>query len=132
MPARSKAQSATIVTDLDALISKPIAFKFQNEIFTVKPVDTGTFLKVAASLGDLQALLSREDPTQTNREEIDEKYFNLLSVLCEDLTLAHIQRMTVAQINALLRLVVRHLTGDTEKFMQATETDSTEKKNQVS
>lgn len=127
-PVRSQSQPL-VITDLDALISKPIAFKFQGEIFTVKPVDTGTYLKVADGLGQLQALTS-QDQANVKREDIDQAYFNLLSNLCDDLKISHIQKMTVAQINALLRLIVRHLTGETEKYMQSD--DSAQKKNQLS
>lgn len=120
LPARAQKKPIQIITDLDALISEPIGFRFAGEDYEIKPVDTESFMKVANALGNIQEILrQRAEGQEVSDEQVYRAYLRFTEPLCPGITLKTLKSMAIPQIHALINLITRHLQGQTAELMQA-------------
>lgn len=106
MPARQ--EPAKVVADLDALIDEPIAIRFQGRVFTVKPVSTRAFMKMADAMGRMQILTTQ---STIKNDDVYKGYHDYISVLCPEITIDMLKSMTLTQVHALLNVLIKHSTG---------------------
>lgn len=126
MPTRAPSKPAKIIADFDALISESIAFRFHGKDFIIRPVDTETFLKVMIGFQEAQMLVRQEaEGKVVDTDAIYDAYLKFIGPLCEDFTVKDLKSMTLSQINALIGLIIKHITGGTDTAMA----ESDEKKN---
>ena len=129
LPGRQK-PSVTVVADLDALISEPIGFQFKGRVYEIKPVDTATFMRTTNALGKIQELLGkRTQGDKIEDEEIYKAYDELITPLCPKFGYQNIKSATLAQLFAVVNLIIKQLTGQTTS---SSETTVDEKKKSLS
>lgn len=107
-PARTKVQDTDIVSDLDALIEKPIAIKLLGKIHVIKPINTATFFQVTNALAKMDAM--KNEPNYTKDQLID-SYTMIFSSVCDTIGKEEIECMTQAQVGALFKIVLDTITG---------------------
>lgn len=107
---RSKVESsAQVVSDLDALVAEPIAFRFKGRVHEIKPISTIELLKFTNAFATLQALSAKSGTVSV--EELVSAYAEVISSVCPSITRADVEEMTQAQVGALFQLVMDSVTG---------------------
>jgi len=101
--------SAQVVSDLDALVAEPIAFRFKGRVHEIKPISTLELLKFTNAFAALQTLQGKSD-TVTVAELVD-AYAGVIASVCPTITREHVEDMTQAQVSALFQLVMDSVTG---------------------
>lgn len=104
----ARASEAEVISDLDALIEKPIAFTFQGRNHIINPITTETFFKVANALSALDAMKSRSDYT---KDDLIAVYLGIFSSVCNSIGKKEIESMTQAQAGALLQIILDCVVG---------------------
>lgn len=110
-PSRTKAKNVDPVTDLDAIISEPVPFRFKGKTHFLKPVTVAEFLKFANANPKLLNGITEPDLTA---QILAERYFDVISSVCDTITLKDIQSMEQAQVAALYQLVLDMVTGQVD------------------
>lgn len=116
MPTRDS-RSTKLIADLDDLISQPIGFRYLGKEYVIEPMTTRNFITVTKALGELEAILKRQEGGELNEDEIYDAYFLFVSSLCKKISLSDIRKATVSQLHALLNLLMQHITGQTASQM---------------
>lgn len=129
-PARNQSswkEGVGIVADLDALIDEPIRFKLHGKVHTIKPISSQSFLVFTNNLAKLWDL---REKNQVTPEELITKYFDLMSSVCETITVQDIKDMTQPQIASLFQLVLDAVSGKAQAKAKemASKMTETEKK----
>ena len=101
-------ENAEVITDLDALISKPIAFMFQSKKHLIKPITTETFFKITNALAAMAAIKNQKDIT---KDELIKLYVDCFSAVCDTIGPKEVDGMTSAQCGALLQAILDCVNG---------------------
>lgn len=101
--------TATIVSDLDALVAEPIAFKLHGRIFTINPISTLELLKFTNAFTKIQAIQGKADSITVS--ELVDAYLGVISSVCPEIERSDIENMTQPQIAALFQLVMDSVVG---------------------
>lgn len=102
-----------VVSDLDALISKTVGFKFQDAIYGIKPLDMNEFLLVTNELAKLDAL-------KTNKiKEVDQLLdgYQGLFDACLDKQI-DVKTMRYTQVTAVFNLILECMMGKAQLEME--------------
>jgi hypothetical protein len=99
---------ATIVSDLDAMVANPIAFRLHGKVHHLNPVTVKEFFAYSNALLSIQTLQSKSDLSD---EEIVDLYAKLIQSVCTSITKDDVKNLTHAQATALLNLIIEHITG---------------------
>lgn len=121
-PARPTAES-DIISDLDALIEKPIGFTFQGKTHVINPITTATFFKVANALSAMDALKNKGD---YSKDDLVGVYLGVFSSVCDTIGRKEIESMTQAQAGALLQIILDCVVGKAQ--VERASVENTEKK----
>lgn len=116
MPARPDVK---LIADLDEIISQPIGFKFGGRDYVIQPVSTSAFLKITQAMENFQALLKVKDskPGEITEDIVYEAFYRWIVILVPEIKLAAVKKMAFAQLNALMTLMIQHITGQTSDAM---------------
>lgn len=106
-PARDQID-AEIVTDLDALESKAIGFKFQGRSYVLQPISTGKLLEIYGAFGKIDDLIKKNSITA---DEVLNSYTDLFSSVCPEMDRETVGKMNQAQAAALFALIFDAVTG---------------------
>lgn len=110
-------KNVKVISDLDDLVSEDVAFVYKGKTYVLNPVTAEDMMKMEVARAKLVLMLTgRADGLALPPDEIYERYFELISPIVKDLTYPDIRSMNVVQLNALLNLVFRQLTGDPELY----------------
>lgn len=115
---------AVIVSDLDAMVANPIAFRLHGKVHHLRPVTTKEFFAYSNALISLDRL--KED-SKISDEEILDTYLRLIQAVCDTIDREDVRKMTHAQAGALIKLIIDHVTGRVHAPEPATEEE--QKKN---
>lgn len=108
-PARSaKHQEAEVVADLDAMLSEPIAFRFQGKTHIIKPISTAELLKYSNAAFRVSEVMKDEKATH---DSVTDAAYGVISSVCSSITRKDLQKMNQVQVGALLNLVIECVTG---------------------
>lgn len=131
LPTRNQSRpNVQVIADFDDLIAQPIGFKVFGKVYEIQPVTTETFLKVANALGQVQNLLSeRAQGREIKDQEVYDHYFQFITPLCPDMTKDELKKLALPQLNALITLIIQHMTGRTPQTPKPVEAEDAEKKN---
>ena len=94
------------MVDLDALVTKPIPFRFGGEIHFVKPLDTAAYFTIVNEVAHLDTLRG----TNSGRDLV-EGYIRLFAAACDTITPEMVWGMSQPQCIALLNLIMDAVTG---------------------
>ena len=100
--------------DLDALISESVRFKFQGQSHEIKPVSIEVFMRFSNAWYELQQLIKNDQIDEKSAMDVS---VGLIQSVCDSLPEEKIRNeMSVAQIGALVQLIVETVTGhDTDE-----------------
>jgi hypothetical protein len=116
MPARGAKLPVKVISDLDDLVAQPIGFRYLGEDYIIAPMTTRNFMIVTQALHELEETLKKQNG-EWDDESIYQAYYEFISPLCPGISLKKIKKGTISQLHALLNLMVRHITGQTEPDM---------------
>lgn len=110
LPARGRAKAidAQVVSDLDAIIARPVAFRWQGQTHVLEPIDVSMFLQVSEAIAKMEALMRKEG---FDLSEAIDTYADVIGSVCKTIGRKELMQMTQAQVGALLQLVYGHVTG---------------------
>lgn len=112
MPARAAARDASVVVDLDDLIAKPVAFKFRGKTYLVEPVTAEKFIEISDSLAIAGNLLTAaQGGAEIHDSQVYAAYQKFVSALVPSFTVDILKQMQLAQVHALINLIIKHATG---------------------
>jgi len=118
-PSRRKyAPDTPVMMDLDALIAKPQTFRWQGQVYAVKPITTETFFRVVNQIAVVQKFgnaTTSKDPDAFYRA-----YADLFETCIDGIGYEEVRRMQVSQIAALLQYVIDVVQGRTEEARAGT------------
>ena len=117
---------AVVVSDLDAMIAQPIAFRLQGKIHHLNPITVKEFFAYSNALLSIERLKERE---VLKDEDMVNVYHGVIHSVCDSITKDDIKNMTHAQAAALLKLIIDHVTGKASLQPKADQGSSVEKKN---
>ena len=100
-----------VVSDLDALISDPVAFRFKGKAHVIKAISVQEFLKTSEALARMNTLLEAKT---VGFEEIVDSYYELIHAVCDTIHREDVLKMTQAQVSALISLVIKAVTGEAQ------------------
>lgn len=114
-PSRMQAKESEpeIVSDLDALESKPVYFRFRGKVRQLKPLSVQGFYKFS---GAYLGLMEKKD---IPAEDVFKRFVDIVQAVCPDISAAELATLTSAQSIALFNLITESVTGkafaETEK-----------------
>lgn len=121
---RKEITPATIVSDLDALIAEPIAFRFQGRVHEIQPISTLELVRFTNAWASLSELNGKSDAISVS--DLVDAYTKVISAVCPSITRSHVEDMTQAQIAALFQLVMDSVVG--KSHVEPDQTDDSKKK----
>lgn len=99
---------AQVVSDLDAMIAHPIAFRLHGKIHHIKPISVKEFYAFTNAIASIGSLEKQEKVTTA---QVIDLYTRIICSVCESITRKDVEMMTQAQCGALLSLIVEAVTG---------------------
>lgn len=127
MPARSASESPRLIADLDELAPKPMAFRLQGKTYQIKIGTVRRLAELSDRFEQVLSLLNRKAAGEIITDfEVYRAYHSYISVLCPELTMDVVMRMTMPQLTTLLKEIIRYATGQ-----QLGETPDLEKKKTI-
>lgn len=97
-----------IVSDLDKMISEPIAFRLHGKVHSIKPLSVKEFYKYSNALARLNGL---RDKDQVGKDDLIDSYFVLFSSVIDSFTIKDLENMTQVQVSALFQLILDAVRG---------------------
>lgn len=120
----SNAPEPVVLSDLDALISKPVAFVFQGRTHVIKTMSTAVFFKAVEAIAKLDRLKDKD----YSKDDLVNAYLEIFSTVCDTIGRKEIESMTQAQAMALFQLILDSVTGKAQVGEEIEPPDSFEKK----
>lgn len=99
---------AQVVSDLDAMVAHPVAFRLHGKVHYIKPISVKEFYAFTNALAGISALESEQKLTSA---QVIDLYERLIASVCDSISRREIEMMTQAQCAALLQLIVECVTG---------------------
>lgn len=112
-PARSKA-SIGPVTDLDAIVSESVTFRFKGKVHNLKPISLAEYLKFINAMAEMNKAFEEKDKSPLTAKDLASKYHAVIAAVCDTITLDDILSMEQAQVAALYQLVIDQITGQVD------------------
>jgi hypothetical protein len=102
-----------IIHDLDLIQSEKIGVKFKGKTYVIEDLKVGQGMKISLAYSKVVDLeLKLANGQQVERTELAQAYYDIISIVIDNITVSDILDMTQDAINALLSLISRKLTGD--------------------
>jgi hypothetical protein len=105
-----------VVSDLDAILTRTVAFTFNGRTHKIPPLALSDFLLLTEGMARIESLKTKMTLSEA---EVLDAYEALFRPACPTLRRREIDQMTVQQIGALHELIVKHVIGakqfETEK-----------------
>lgn len=111
-------QEPLIVRDFDKLVCEPVSFKLHGKAHTLNPITVQEFWRFSESMIQIQALANQKEVTI---EQLAKGYLAVFQSVCPSITLQDVEKMSQAQVGALLQFIVDTIKG-------ASQTDTYQKK----
>lgn len=112
-PAQKQDEKVSLISDLDALVSEKVGFKLNGVVHVLNPVTAEQMMVMELARIKLVHMLNeRIDGLALSGDDVYERYFEFISPIVPSLSYPELRTMTVAQLNNVLNLVFRQLSGD--------------------
>lgn len=109
MPARSQKMPVSVVVDLDAIVSNPIAFRWKGRAHEIRPITVKEYFNFTNAKIDFDQTISSDK--SLGWESLAIKYYQIISSVCDSITVEDIKDMQHAQVAALYQLVLDKILG---------------------
>jgi hypothetical protein len=101
-----------VVSDLDAIAGKEVAFKWRGRKYLIRPMTTEQFFNLSRQLVELDKLTHvKDDNGDALLGRWAAAYAKLFKIACPEITLNDVEDMTQAQIAALFNLILECVAG---------------------
>lgn len=132
-PARTNAEDLNLIADLDEIHAKKVTVKCNGKEFPLLPVTLDMATEVDAQNRAMRNYVSRIDSKNpSDMETVYDQYFLFFRIICPEMSLEEVKKMTVVQVNRLYIVMSKHvyteLSGKTLSEIQ----DEEKKKTQLS
>ena len=120
MPTRMSASNDyDVISNIDDILDKPIAFVLHGKAHQINPVTTREFLEWSKALAGLSAL---RDKKHNDEKELIEAHLLTINTLCPSITKEDLETATQAQIAAIYGILLDHVSGKahTEDYKKKT------------
>lgn len=108
-PARSMAlQDIKVVSNLDDILTQPVAFILHGKTHYLEPLNTETFFRWSECLAQLFELKNQD---KLPSSELLDAYDKLFRSVCPTITRSDIAECKQSQIAALLSVLLDHVSG---------------------
>ena len=109
MPARAQAEDdgVELIADIDSIVERTLSFKFMNRIHKLKNLDLENFMLWSNAWASMFELKNKE----TSEEETLVKYLEVISSMCDSITIDDLKKAERPQIAALFGIVIDHALG---------------------
>lgn len=104
----TNSKSIRLVTDLDAILADPVAFRFNGKTHYIRAVTTKEFYQFMDSYQGIVDTLN--DPMAT-RGAIVKSAHSVVSSVCDSITLDDVMQMNHLQVKALFKLIIQSVSG---------------------
>lgn len=111
----SKEPSFEVVTDLDAIMTRTVGFKFEGRIHKIPPLPVESFLYATNALAKIESLRKKDKLTAT---ELLKAYEELFAIMCPTITIEHIKKMSHHQVGSLFNTILEIILGKAELTAQ--------------
>ena len=111
-----------MIVDLDDLITKPVGFTFKGKLYRVEPVSAEKFMELSKALSEVGALLAdAQAGNELAEKQVYDVYQKFVQVLVPSFTADILKEMQIAQVHAMINLIIKHATGQPLVMEELTE-----------
>lgn len=107
---------AQVVSDLDAMVAHPVAFRLHGKLHYIKPITVKEFYAFTNAINSITALEKQEHVTP---QQVLEMYERLICSVCDSISRKDVENLTQAQCGALIALIVECVTGKAQVDQQS-------------
>lgn len=97
-----------MISDLDAMVSKPVAFRLHGKVHQIKPIALEEFYRFVNAW---TTVLGWKDSDGVKPEQYLAGLTELFQSVCDTITADDVSRLTQAQAGALFQLIIESVTG---------------------
>ncbi len=98
-----------VVTDLDAILTREVAFRFQGRTYLIPPMPVSQFLQATGALAKCDLLRKKEE---VSKDELLDAYHAVFQAVVKGGVKRDVlEKMSVQQIAALYNLVLEQIMG---------------------
>lgn len=102
-----------IIHDLDLIDSQNIGIKWNGKTYIIGDLKVGQAMQISLAYSKLVQLeLKLAENQEVDRIELARAYYDVLSIVIEDITPSEILEMGQEKVNLILNVIARKLTGD--------------------
>jgi len=120
---KKRESQVELVSDLDAMIAKPVGFRLHGRIHEIKPIALEEFYKFANAW---TKIMSWKEADSIKPDEYLDGLTALFASVCPTIHRQDVERLTQAQAAGLFELIIESVTG---KAHVKPDIEATEKKN---
>lgn len=99
-----------VVTNLDAIKSRTIGFRFNGKIHKIKPLPVDKYIEATFAMAGIADIVANKKKLKSESQLLD-AYEGIFSILCPSVTRADLNNMSVQQIGALYNTVLEQIMG---------------------
>jgi hypothetical protein len=99
-----------VVTNLDAIKSRTIAFRFNGKVHLIEPLSVDKYVEATAAMAAIGELITSKKRIKSEAQIMD-AYDAIFSIMCPSVRRADLNDMSVQQIGALYNTVLEHVMG---------------------
>jgi hypothetical protein len=108
---KERYQECQVVTDLDAILTRTVGFRFGGRVHKIPPMDVTQFMEAMNALATIDLLRQKK---VVEAEELLAAYVSLFTIVCPTIRAEDIQSMNHHQIGALLNTIMELIMGKPE------------------
>jgi hypothetical protein len=112
-PARQQVvdENVEIVSNLDDIISKKIAFVLHGKTHLIHEITTKVFLQLSNALAGLWAMHEKKE---TEAGEVITAFYDTIHSVCDSITKEDIEQCTQIQLAGIFNLIMTHVMGNAQ------------------
>lgn len=99
-----------VVTNLDAIKNRTIAFRYNGKVHKIKPLSVEKYVEAAAAMAAIAELIENKKKVKSEAQLLD-AYHAIFSVMCPTVSRSDLNEMSVQQIGALYNTVLEQIMG---------------------
>lgn len=104
----SRASAPEVVSDLDALVSKPVGFRLHGRTHKIPPLKNLDFMRAVNAFAGVDLLRAKDQITDI---ELLEAYERVFAIMCPTVTRKQLEEMEQSQVAALFNLCCETVMG---------------------
>lgn len=103
-------EELVVVTNLDAIKSRTIGFRFNGKIHRINPLSVDKYVEATFAMAGIADMIASKKRLKSESQLLD-AYEAIFSILCPSVKRADLNEMSVQQIGALYNTVLEQIMG---------------------